>query len=99
MLLALGVAALLAFILIRAADPIGPSAGWPAFAAFLVLALAASWLRTGLEVGTLAARCRLLAPVAPPEPPLPRFETLPPLPPPEALPPEEYDLPPESPPS
>jgi hypothetical protein len=82
MLLAAGAAALLAYLLLRMARP-GAQAGWVSFGIFVVALCLGSYLRTGIELGTLAARCRLLVP--PPARPASPFETL--LPPPPGEPP------------
>ncbi len=72
MLLAAGVVALLAHVLVPVARP-GTAAGWASFGTFLLVAGLFSYLRTGIELGTLEARCRLLVP---PAPPLSRLETV-----------------------
>jgi len=69
MLLAAGAAALLAFLLVRVSMP-GHDASWLSFSVFLVASALGSYLRTGFELGTLEARCRLLCPPAPPLSPL-----------------------------
>jgi len=69
MLLAAGVAALLAWLLMKVARPAG-DASWLSFSVFLIAAALGSYLRTGFELGTLEARCRLLCPPAPPLSPL-----------------------------
>lgn len=69
MLLAAGAAALLAWLLMRITHP-AEDAGWLSFAMFLVGAALGSYLRTGIELGALEARCRILAPPAPPLSPL-----------------------------
>jgi hypothetical protein len=69
MLLAAGAAAALAWILGRIAAP-ARDASWLSFAVLLVALLLGSYLRTGIELGTLEARCRLLQPPAPPLSPL-----------------------------
>jgi hypothetical protein len=81
MLLAAGAAALVAFGLVRAAA-LEADATWAGVTAFLVAALLGSYLRSGIELGALEARCRLLgAPVAvltpsqPETPPEPEAET------------------------
>jgi hypothetical protein len=81
MLLGAGAAALVAFGLVRAAA-LEADATWAAVAAFLVAALIGSYLRSGIELGALEARCRLLgAPVAvltpsqPETPPAPEAES------------------------
>jgi hypothetical protein len=73
MLLAAGAAAALAYFLLRIARP-GATAGWASLGVFLVGGLLTSYLRTGVEMGTLAARCRLL--VQPPLTPVSPFERL-----------------------
>ncbi|MFI5402338.1 MAG: hypothetical protein ACHQ1G_05325, partial [Planctomycetota bacterium] len=69
MLLAAGGAAFLAWLLMKVALP-GGDATWLSFVFFLVAAAIASYVRTGIELGTLEARCRLLVPPAPPLSPL-----------------------------
>lgn len=69
MLLAAGAAAGIAALLMRIARP-GPDAAWLSLGVFLVLAALGSYLRTGIEIGTVEARCRLLAPPHPPLSPL-----------------------------
>ena len=44
----------------------GAESGWPALLALLVVGTLLSLLRTGLEIGTLEARCRVLAPESSP---------------------------------
>ena len=56
MLLAIGAAAGLAWFLTRVAAPAGPVP----IAVFLFLAALTSYLRTGIEIGAMEARCRLL---------------------------------------
>jgi hypothetical protein len=64
MLLAVGAAALVAYGLVRAAS-LESNSTWAGVAALLVAALFGSYLRSGVELGALEARCRLLgAPVA-----------------------------------
>lgn len=65
MLLAAGAAALLAWVLSRVVVPLRPDSTWLVVGIFLAAAAVGSYLRTGIELGTLEARCRLLAPVAP----------------------------------
>jgi hypothetical protein len=72
MLLAAGVVALVAHLLVPLSRP-GAASGWASFGAFLVVASLSSYLRTGIELGTLEARCRLLVP---PAPPLSHLETV-----------------------
>ncbi|HEX5136558.1 MAG TPA: hypothetical protein VFY93_06280 [Planctomycetota bacterium] len=72
MLLAAGVAVLVASLLVPALLP-GAASGWLSFGVFLLLAALLSYLRTGIELGTLEARCRLLVP---PAPPLSQLETV-----------------------
>lgn len=72
MLLAAGVVALVAHVLVPVARP-GTAGGWVSFGAFLLVAGLLSYLRTGIELGALEARCRLLVP---PAPPLSRLETV-----------------------
>ena len=62
MLALAGAAALVALVVARGAAPTGPHASPLALSAFLLLALTASYLRTGVELGAMDARCRLLAP-------------------------------------
>lgn len=71
LLAALGVV-LAAHVLVPAVRP-GPAAGWFSFGVFLILAALLSYLRTGIELGTLEARCRVLVP---PAPPLSHLETV-----------------------
>lgn len=61
MLLATGAAVLLAWLL-RAANPLTADASWLPVAGVVLFTAIASYLRTGIELGTLEARCRLLAP-------------------------------------
>jgi hypothetical protein len=61
MLFATGVAVLVAWLL-RAANPLTADASWLPVAGVILFTAAASYLRTGIELGTLEARCRLLAP-------------------------------------
>lgn len=70
-----GAAALVAWLLLRVVSPVDDTSGWVPIGIFLGLAAVASYLRTGMEVGTLAARCRLLAPPLPPT--VSQKETLP----------------------
>jgi hypothetical protein len=72
MLLAAGAVALAAHLLVPVARP-GSAAGWASFGVFLVVAALFSYLRSGIELGTLEARCRLLVP---PAPPLSQLETV-----------------------
>jgi hypothetical protein len=72
MLLAAGAAALAAHLLVPVARP-GTAGGWVSLGAFLLVAGLFSYLRTGIELGALEARCRLLVP---PAPPLSRLETV-----------------------
>ncbi len=62
LLLASGVAILLAWFVTRRLVVAGSSSGMLAIGISLGLMALASFLRTGLELGVLAARCRLLAP-------------------------------------
>jgi len=59
MALAAGLAAVLAFVLLRATR-LGTDATWLSFGLFLVGAALGSYLRTGIELGTVEARCRVL---------------------------------------
>jgi hypothetical protein len=93
MLLAAGVAALLAWVLMGWANPLTVGATWLTVGAFLLLAAVGSYLRTGIEVGTLEARCHLLVPPAE-APLLPQVETVPSLGPEEPEEPEDLELPP-----
>jgi len=73
MLVLAGVAALVAWVLLGAAFPLSAGATWLSVGFFVFLAALGSYLRTGVELGTLEARCRLLlplteAPAAAPEP-------------------------------
>jgi len=82
MLLAVGAAALLAWGLLRHAAPLHAGAGWVSIGVFLALALLTSYLRTGLEVGAMDARCHVLGEGREPPasaPPQSRNETLPSL--------------------
>jgi len=72
MLLAAGLAVSVASLLVPAARP-GAAAGWLSFGVFVLLSALFSYLRTGIELGTLEARCRLLVP---PAPPLSQLETV-----------------------
>jgi hypothetical protein len=69
MLLAAGLAAAVAWVLHGAARPQG-DAGWLSLGLFVAAASLGSYLRTGIELGTLAARCRILVPPAPPLSPI-----------------------------
>lgn len=74
MLLAAGAAALVAYGLVRA-TALEANATWTAVGAFVFAALLGSYLRSGIELGALEARCRLLgAPVAVLTPPQPDAE-------------------------
>jgi hypothetical protein len=55
--------------LLRTANPLTADASWLPVSAVVLFTAAASYLRSGIELGTLEARCRLLAP--------PQDETLP----------------------
>ena len=68
MLFATGAAVLVAWLL-RTANPLTADASWLPVGVAVLFTAAASYLRTGIELGTLEARCRLLAP--------PQDETLP----------------------
>ena len=57
-----GVAALLAWLVLNGANPLHADATSLAAGMFLLLAAATSYLRTGVEVGALEARCAVLAP-------------------------------------
>jgi hypothetical protein len=61
MLFATGAAVLVAWLL-RAANPLTADASWLPVAGAVLFTAVASYLRTGIELGTLEARCRLLAP-------------------------------------
>ncbi|MGH7163675.1 MAG: hypothetical protein ACREID_09330, partial [Planctomycetota bacterium] len=41
---------------------VGADSGWTAVGLSVVLAASASYLRTGIEVGAMEARCKILAP-------------------------------------
>ncbi|MHC4341622.1 MAG: hypothetical protein ACYSX0_15605 [Planctomycetota bacterium] len=62
MLLYAGLAALVAWLFLKAANPLHPGATTVAISSFLLLALVGSYLRSGVELGAMDARCRLLAP-------------------------------------
>lgn len=61
MLFATGAVVLLAWLL-RVANPLTADASWLPVAGVVLFTAVASYLRTGIELGTLEARCRLLAP-------------------------------------
>lgn len=61
MLFATGAAVLVAW-LVRVANPLTADASWLPVAGVVLFTAVASYLRTGIELGTLEARCRLLAP-------------------------------------
>lgn len=61
MLFAAGAAVLVAWVL-RVANPLTADASWLPVAGVVLFTAVASYLRTGIELGTLEARCRLLAP-------------------------------------
>jgi hypothetical protein len=61
MLLAMGAAVLVAWLL-RVANPLTADASWLPVGGVVLFTAVASYLRTGVELGTLEARCRLLAP-------------------------------------
>lgn len=61
MLLAAGAAAGVAWFLMAAGRPADPGAGWIAVGGFLLLGAVGSYLRSGIELGAMEARCRLLA--------------------------------------
>jgi len=61
MLLATGAAVLVAWLL-RTANPLTADASWLPVAGAVLFTAVASYLRSGIELGTLEARCRLLAP-------------------------------------
>jgi len=90
MLLATGAGLLVALMLMRSVALLGPGATSATLLTFVLLAAVASWIRTGLEVGTVAARCRLLAPPRSGGAAVSPFET-PVLPVPAE--PDAYDLP------
>ncbi len=69
MLVAAGAAFLLARLLSAIAAP-GADATWLSFGLFLAAMALGSYLRTAIELGALAARCRVLVPPAPPLSPL-----------------------------
>jgi hypothetical protein len=69
MLLAAGGAAAAAGLVLRIALP-GADATWASVGVFLAAAGLGSYVRTGIELGTLEARCRVLAPPGPPLSPL-----------------------------
>ena len=73
LLVAAGAAAAAAWLL---GDALAPrtDATWLSMGLFLAALAAGSYLRTGIELGTLDARCRLLAPAPPPSAPS-RIET------------------------
>ena len=62
-----GLAALLMWLALKG-YPLHPGASWLAVGVFVPLALATSYLRTGIEVGALGARCRLIVPSPEPLP-------------------------------
>ena len=71
-----GIAALFAWLALKGASPLHADASWGTVGVFATLALVTSYLRTGVELGALEARCRLLFPAEPepeaqPEPPSP----------------------------
>jgi len=61
MLLAAGAAAGVAWFLMAVGRPEDPGAGWIAVGGFLFLMALGSYLRSGIELGAMEARCRLLA--------------------------------------
>jgi hypothetical protein len=61
MLFASGAAVLVAWLL-RSANPLTADASWLPVGGVVLFTAFASYLRTGIELGTLEARCRLLAP-------------------------------------
>jgi hypothetical protein len=73
MIAATGAAALVAWVLLKVASPLHGDSGWIPIGLFLGLAAFASYLRSGVEVGVLEARCRMLHPETdvPPTPPPP----------------------------
>lgn len=85
MLLANGAALLLAWIVTQKALAPRAGAGWATLGLWLALCALFDYLRTGIEVGAMAARCRLLRPPPPsPVSPAPAGDELggllPPLP-------------------
>jgi len=66
-LLVTGVAVLLAWLVLKGANPLHPDASWVAITVFFFLAALTSYLRSGVEIGALDARCSLLAPPPAPE--------------------------------
>ncbi len=64
-LIVTGVAVLLAWLVLKGANPLHSDASWAAIVVFLVLASLTSYLRTGVEIGAMDARCSLLVPPAP----------------------------------
>ncbi|MHC4930874.1 MAG: hypothetical protein ACYTGV_01610 [Planctomycetota bacterium] len=80
MLLYAGLAALVAWFFLKIANPLHPGATSIAISSFLLLALIGSYFRSGVEIGAMDARCRLLAPdpvitVAPLDPRVSPIET------------------------
>ena len=71
LLLAAGAAALLAWLGLRHSGLVTPDSGWISIGIFMGLAAVTSYLRTGIELGAVEARCRLLIPAAPEPPPHP----------------------------
>ena len=63
-----GLAALLMWLALKGANPLHAQASWLAVGVFFALALLTSYLRTGIEVGALGARCRLIVPASEPLP-------------------------------
>ncbi len=61
-LLVTAVAAALAWLVLKGANPLHANASWAAIVVFLVLAALTSYVRSGVEIGALGARCDLLAP-------------------------------------
>ena len=71
LLLAAGVAALLAWLGLRHSGLVSPDSGWVSIGIFMGVAAVTSYLRTGIELGGVEARCRLLIPAALEPPPHP----------------------------
>jgi hypothetical protein len=55
----------LAWLFMKGLRAPGVDATWTAIGIYIALAALGSYLRTGIEVGTLEARCRVLAPPEP----------------------------------
>ncbi|MHC4958508.1 MAG: hypothetical protein ACYTGN_09035 [Planctomycetota bacterium] len=77
LLLLAGLAALLMWLVLKGASPIHPDASWFAVWMFVAMAAVTSYLRTGIEVGALEARCGMLVKAEPSAEPAPEPEPAP----------------------